>query len=155
MRPLLTAAILTVATLVFGVTLVWTCYEPSSCAPSPGIPSTGQRFAFSAPASIQPGESQILHLKPGLLQTNSPSTDLSPKDRGFELSQPVPLHSDKLKASPTHLQPGVYQTHPYAMILIVPGRGIDDGILGEMPGANSRMPTIKPHVEVIPRASNP
>lgn len=155
MKPLLTAAILTVATLVFGVTLVWTCYKSVSYPPSFRIPSTAQSFAFSAPVSIQPDESQMLHLKPGLHQTNSPSPDLLPKNRNFVLSKPVPLHLDKLSRPPTQLQPGVYQTHPYAMILIVPGRGIDDGILGRKPDTYSKMPRIKPHVDVIPKAFQP
>ena len=52
---------------------------------------------------------------------------------------------------PTHLRPGVYQTYPYAMIVRVPGSGIDDGILGNIPNANSSMPRINPRVEAVPR----
>jgi len=48
------------------------------------------------------------------------------------------------------LAPGVYETKPYAMIVIVPGSGIDDGILGATPNANSKMPVINPRIEAIP-----
>lgn len=154
MKPLLTATILTVATLVFGVTLVSICHEPSSCAPSLGIHSTGHSLAFSVLALIQPGESQILHPRSELHQHNSPSSDLLPKDRNSVSSKPVPLHLDKLPASP-HLRPGVYQTYPYAMIVIVPGGRIDDVILGDKPDTASKMPIIKPHVDVIPKDFQP
>lgn len=151
MKPVLTAAILAVVTLALGATLVRTCSEPSSGSPSFSIPSTGQSFAFSAPASIQPGKPQTLLLRPGVHQSHSPSSDVLPKDRDFVLSKPVPLHLDKLPY-PTHLPPGVYQTYPYTIILMVPGTGMDDRIFGEIPNANSRIPTLNPHVEVVPKS---
>ena len=50
--------------------------------------------------------------------------------------------------------PGVYQTYPWTIILVVPGPQHDDGsVLG--PGNTnglSRMPIINPHVEVVPRS---
>ena len=48
------------------------------------------------------------------------------------------------------LPAGVYETRPYAMIVVVPGSGIDDRILGATPNANPNMPVINPHVEAIP-----
>jgi len=48
------------------------------------------------------------------------------------------------------LSPGVYETKPYTMMVIVPGSGIDDRMLGATPGANSKMPVINPHIEAVP-----
>lgn len=48
------------------------------------------------------------------------------------------------------LKPGVYQTRPFAMILIVPKRGIDDGCIAGTTGAGSRMPVVKPEQRTVP-----
>lgn len=156
MRALLMVAIVAAMAMVLGATLVWTCYEPSSVSPSFNIPSTGRGAVSHTLASIQPARPQApQYIQPGACLTNSPLLDTLPKDRGFVLSKPVPLYMDKLPSPPTHLRPGAYQTYPYAMILMVPGRGIDDGILGGKPDTYSKMPRIKPHVEAIPRLFNP
>jgi len=150
MKALLTTAMVAVATLVLGATLVLTCTEPSSDALSFNTLSTDRNFVFATPASIHLGEPQTPHsLRPEVHQTTSPSFDILPKDRGFVLSQPTPLHLDKLPW-PSALQPGVYKTYPYTIILIVPGSGIDDRIFGEIPNANSKMPRIKPNVKAVP-----
>ena len=67
-------------------------------------------------------------------------------------------HFAYLDGKPEHsqpLKPGVYQTRPYAIILIVPKTGIDDacvngGVIGRSIG-NSKMPNAKPDVEAIPK----
>jgi len=151
MKPLLTTAMVAVATLVLGATLVLTCAEPSSDSPSFNISAPDRNFVFSTPVSIHPGEPPNSHsLQPGIHQSNSPSFDILPKNRGFVLSKPAPIYLDKLPTPPPPLQPGVYQTYPWTIIIIAPGSGIDDRIFGESPNARSQMPRIKPHVKAIP-----
>jgi hypothetical protein len=48
------------------------------------------------------------------------------------------------------LTPGVYQTRPFAMILIVPKRGLDDGCIVGTTSAGSKMPVIKPELRAAP-----
>lgn len=156
MKPLLTAAILTVVTLVFGATLAGTCHKPASSPPPFAMLSTGPNFVPATLASIRLTNAQTSELlEPGASLTNSPLFDTLPKEQGYASSKPMPLHLGKLPLSPTHLSPGVHQTHPYAMILIVPGRGIDDGILKGKPDTCSRMPRIKPHMDVTPKVFQP
>jgi hypothetical protein len=142
MKPLLTAAILAVVTLILGATLVLTCDEPSSISPSFKIPSPDRSFVFSKPTPIYPDK------LPTTYPLSPPFNTLS-TDRSSVFSKPPPIYLDK---SPTSqpLPPGVYQTYPYTIILIVPGRGIDDRIVVEPPNANSKMPRIKPPMKVIP-----
>jgi hypothetical protein len=49
------------------------------------------------------------------------------------------------------LPPGVYQTYPWSIILVVPPRGIDDRSVLNMQITNSPMPAIEPPVEVLPK----
>lgn len=46
-------------------------------------------------------------------------------------------------------RPGVYETHPYTCILIVPGSTGDNCVLGG--GAQHGMPTYQPKVKIVPR----
>jgi hypothetical protein len=85
----------------------------------------------------------------GELSSPSPSFGTASMDQRFVSSKPTPIYLDKSITSQP-LQPGVYQTYPYTIILIVPGRGIDDRSFAEIPNANSKMPIIKPPVKVIP-----
>jgi len=111
MKALLTPAILAVAALMLGTTLLLICAEPPPSPLSVGLDSTNQGFVFSRPTPID------LYQRPG-----------------HQL-----------------LTPGVYQTYPYTIILVVPKKGIDDRILANVPRTNSSMPVLKPHVEVIPK----
>lgn len=143
---------LAVVTMVFGATLVWTCCHPLSAARFVHTLPTNQGLAFWLPASIHLAKPQPPHLQPGIRQTNSPSSDLLPKDRGFVLAKPVPIYLDKqLWNQP--LRPGVYQTYPYSIILVVPGRMHDDSSVLGAGNTNNifKMPIIRPHLKVIPR----
>ena len=68
----------------------------------------------------------------------------------FELSKPMPVHLDKQPA-PCLLPPGVYQIHPWALIVIVPDPEKYDRNFVTRMNTNSPMPAIKPPVEVLPK----
>ncbi|HEX7577372.1 MAG TPA: hypothetical protein VF430_04975 [Verrucomicrobiae bacterium] len=53
-------------------------------------------------------------------------------------------HSERLK-------PGVYQTRPYAIILIVPESGIDDRCVEKASGDISKMRNSKPDLQAVPK----
>jgi hypothetical protein len=80
----------------------------------------------------------------------SPSSNIPSTSQGFAPLKPTPIYLDKLPTPPPPLKPGVYQTYPYTIIIITPGRGIDDQSIVEIPNANSKMPVIKPHLKVVP-----
>jgi hypothetical protein len=48
------------------------------------------------------------------------------------------------------LAPGVYQIHPYDMILIATERGQDNRCVVGVNGESSRMPTIHPELRAVP-----
>jgi hypothetical protein len=48
------------------------------------------------------------------------------------------------------LEPGVYQTRPYAIILVAPKAGLDDHCVMGTTGVGSKMPVVKPGVQVVP-----
>ena len=59
-----------------------------------------------------------------------------------------------LNGKPDHsqpLKPGVYQTRPYAIILIVPGAEHDDCCVNGGISGNSKMPNAKPNVQAVPK----
>jgi hypothetical protein len=53
-------------------------------------------------------------------------------------------HSERLK-------PGVYQTRPYAIILIVPETGLDDHCVVGASVDISKMPNAKPDLQAVPK----
>ncbi|MGH7993027.1 MAG: hypothetical protein ACREDQ_05890, partial [Limisphaerales bacterium] len=57
-----------------------------------------------------------------------------------------------LRSGHQSLPPGVYQTYPWTIILVVPGAITDNGDFIVKPNTNSAMPIIKPHVEVVPKS---
>ncbi len=63
------------------------------------------------------------------------------------------VYQDGNTKRPQRLKPGVYQTRPYAIILVVPEDEHDDccviGVGGD--NGNSRMPNAKPDVEAVPK----
>ncbi len=65
--------------------------------------------------------------------------------------KPAPIYLNKLPSPPPPLPPGVYQTYPYTIIIIVPGE-IDEQSIGEVPSANLRMPEIHPETKVVPKS---
>lgn len=52
--------------------------------------------------------------------------------------------------TPQPLEPGVYQTLPYAIILVVPKAGLDERCVMRATGAGSKMPVVKPGVRADP-----
>jgi hypothetical protein len=129
MKLLLAAAITIVALLSLGVLWVM-CWHDKAISPPSSILS---------PAGNVPG----IHLN------YSHPFNGSKDDKGFTLAGPTPM--DLSKQCPGQpLQPGVYQTYPWTIILAVPKRGIDEGIFGNPPSTNSQMPVINPHVEAVP-----
>ena len=53
------------------------------------------------------------------------------------------------------LAPGVYQTRPYAIILIVPKTGLDDRSVVSVSGSISKMPNTKPGMQAVPKRLSP
>jgi len=51
------------------------------------------------------------------------------------------------------LKPGSYQTHPYAMLLIVPKPVKDDCKIKEPQNTDFRMPILRPKTEIIPEST--
>jgi len=66
------------------------------------------------------------------------------------LSEPTPIYLDK-QSDKQPLRPGVYQTYPWTIILVVPGPETHTQYFAVKPGTNSPMPIIQPHVEVVPK----
>ncbi len=52
--------------------------------------------------------------------------------------------------TPQPLEPGIYQTRPYAIMLVVPKSGLDDRCVMKATGAGSKMPVVKPGVRAVP-----
>ena len=65
-------------------------------------------------------------------------------------SESAPIYLNNLPSPPPPLEPGVYQTYPYTIIIISTGSGIDEQSIHEVPNDNSRMPRIVPDLKVIP-----
>jgi len=63
----------------------------------------------------------------------------------------MPLYLDKSLTNQP-LQPGVYQTYPWTIIVVVPGVGRDGQDFVVRPNTNSPMPIVTPHVEVVPKS---
>ncbi|HXR48157.1 MAG TPA: hypothetical protein VN784_12030 [Candidatus Limnocylindrales bacterium] len=150
MKGLLTPAILAVAVLVFGVTVVLTCSQP----PATADVLTGQSFLLpksflpmgleNLPTSLSPLQFDPDHL------AFPPARQLNPSDTDTPSEPKLPLLAKRSEHQ--SLAPGVYQTYPWTIILVVPERGIDDWSILPRTGTNSLMPVIKPRVEVIPKA---
>jgi|SRR5579859_2981432 len=152
MKTLLTPAILALAGLMLGATLVLISDEPPSISRSFGIPSIDQSFVLSKPASIYLHQQPVPRLLyPGVAQADPQSLKTFPTGRTAAPSQPVPIYLNKLPTPSAALQPGVYQTYPWTIILVVPGAVTENGDFILKPNTNSLMPIIRPHVEVVPR----
>ena len=61
----------------------------------------------------------------------------------------------ELPSWPGPLAPGIYQTAPYAGIVVVPGPHSDDRAVIQPQERVSKMPVIKPPLEFVPRLLNP
>ena len=75
--------------------------------------------------------------------------DISPANGTF--LQPAPLNLEQARVSSQLPRPGVYKTEPYAIILVVPERGMDDRILSGASDVHSQMPVINPGLKAVPR----
>ena len=152
MKTLLAPALLAFAALVLGTTLVLTCAEPPSVPPGINRTAMEQNPGLSTPATLglYPQPTPPLYC-PGVHQTDPQSFEILPTGRSAVPSQPTPLDLDNLPPPPPPLLAGVYQTYPYTIIIIEPARGIDDRSIIGVPYTDSRMPIIKPHLEVVPK----
>ena len=79
------------------------------------------------------------------------STNLDPKPFN---SAPI-VHLNGKTGLPQPLKPGVYQTRPYAIILIVPESGLDDRCVVGASGDISKIPNAKPDMQAIPKRLSP
>jgi hypothetical protein len=69
---------------------------------------------------------------------------------GFESPQPLPMIKREGPPKTTILEPGVYETLPYRMIVVVP-ESCDEQFVVHRSSPDSRMPVINPDLEFIPR----
>jgi hypothetical protein len=152
MKTLLVPALLALAALVLGTTLVLTCTEPTTL----GAVSMGRTSLFpqssvpfdlgNTPTSPQSGFNPFSFPAPGAFPRGFILTPTEPEP-------PEPKLPFLARQSDNQSQaPGVYQTYPYTLIIIGPPRGIDDRSIIGAPSAPSRMPIIKPHVELVPKS---
>ncbi len=65
-------------------------------------------------------------------------------------SAPI-VYLDRKTEHSQRLKPGVYQSRPYAIILIVPGSEHDDCCVNSGINGNSKMPNAKPDVQAVPK----
>lgn len=94
--------------------------------------------------------------------TNDPPTVLSqPLIAGSDGLHPTPfssvpiIHPGRPSPSEPPLKPGVYQTRPYAMILVVPETGLDDRcVIGGISADSKGMPVIHPDQQAIPKTDS-
>ena len=144
MKPLLTATIVAVVALSVGAMIV-VCMEPASGfhqLASNDIASDASAVALTKALTERLPNAGIHEGQPKVL-------DKPERGNGFTLSQPRSLYLDK-DAYNQPLTPGIYQTFPYTIILGVPGRGIDNGILGTASTNNFNMPVIRPRIRAVP-----
>lgn len=152
MKVLLAPAILVAAALMLGTTLVLNCAEPSSVVPPLVSTSTDLNFDQLKPASmfLYPQPTRDLP-HPGIHQADSQSFKTGPIDRGPVSSQATPIYLDNQPKPAVPLQPGVYQTYPYTIIIVVPDADAYIRYAVVKPDSNFPMPIINPHLEVVPR----
>ena len=79
----------------------------------------------------------------------SPPPFIIVTNQNFQVLKTSPALPDG--AQPAHLlKPGIYQTYPYAMTLVVPNPVNDDCKIKAQPDVDSKMPVFHPKVEVVP-----
>jgi hypothetical protein len=144
MKPLLTAAILAFTALAFVAAIVLANGGSSSVSAALNLPSTRPGFEFSQLAPIDSCKLSAPH-------PFSQSPDTRSMNR-LAFSKPAPIYLNNRPSPPPPLEPGIYQTYPYTIIIIVPRKGIDEQIFGEVPNAELGMPEINPQIDVIPKS---
>lgn len=151
MKVLLAPAILVAAALMLGTTLLLNCAEPSSALPPVVSTSTDLNFDRSKPASmfLYPQPTRDLP-HPGIHQADPQSFKTGPIDQGPVSSQPTPNYLDNPPTPTAPLQPGVYQTYPYTMIIVVPDADAYIRYVVVKPDSNFPIPIIKPQLDVVP-----
>jgi hypothetical protein len=100
----------------------------------------------------------VLFLQNVATQTNRRSAMVLPSpfivltNQNFQLSKTFPISlSDAQTAQP--LKPGIYQTYPYAIVLIVPEPVNDNCKIEAQPNIDSKMRIFQPKIEVVPKSS--
>jgi hypothetical protein len=73
-------------------------------------------------------------------------------NQNFQLSKTDPLLLDDAQSAQP-LKPGIYQTYPYAMTLVVPKPVNDDCKMESLPHIDSTMPVLRPKIEIVPQSS--
>jgi hypothetical protein len=81
----------------------------------------------------------------------TPLVGVNSDRHGPVISKPIPVDIDELPTQ-CSLPPGVYQTYPWTIILVVPGAETHLRCFAVKPDTNSPMPIIKPHLEVVPKS---
>ena len=107
------------------------------------------QIRIQSPQITPPLELSATNLEFGLLN-RPPGKLFQPLSPNPHPLRETPERNFETNFPSAQLSPGVYETKPYAMIVIVPGGGIDDRILGATPNANSKMSVTTPHIEAIP-----
>jgi len=98
--------------------------------------------AMFAPAALTNGQPPLISQPLAAGSTNLGFAPLS--------SAPIVYLDGKTK-HPQRLKPGVYQTRPYAIILIAPGAEHDDCCVNSGINGNSKMPNARPGVQAVPK----
>ena len=96
-------------------------------------------FAAAAPTNGEPP------LIPQLWAAGSTNLSFAPPS-----SAPVVYLGGKTEHTQP-LKPGVYQTRPYAIILIVPEAEPDDCCVNSGTSGNSKLPVAKPDMQAVPK----
>jgi len=100
--------------------------------------SIGIPFAFTTP-------SNGLRFKPFISPTNIPGMLTNFAPWVFYGTNRAPN-----LAAANFLQPGAYQTEPYACIVLVPGAHPDERMVIAPPKMETKMPMIEPHLKFVP-----
>jgi hypothetical protein len=109
----------------------------------------GAQIKIQSPKIFPPLELSSTNLDLGL-SNHPPGRLFQPLNPPPHPLREIPERNFETNFPSAQFSPGVYETKPYAMIVVVPGSGIDDRIHGATPNANSKMPVINPHIEAIP-----
>jgi len=152
MKTLLAPALLAVAALLLGTTLLLTCAEPTSVPLGFNLAAVDQNPGPSTPAPVGLYQQPTPCLPAGIHPADPQSFESLLPGSNVLLPKPTPLDLDNPPTSPAPLQPGVYQTYPYTIIVVVPGVGSNGRDFVVKPNTNSPMPIVKPRVEIIPKS---
>jgi hypothetical protein len=122
---------------------------------APSILSTGspQLGALGKGSEAVINLSPVLTYRSGPFQRQAEPNRLAARNGNLWKGQsPVGGQTSLTNSTSFHLKPGVYKTEPYACIVVVPGRSIDDHIVVTSDTPDAKMPVIKPDLRFVPFA---